>query len=252
MEGLHLFSAEQWTPLAYFGLTDPIFALDRTILIHTWIMMLMIAALVGIIRFFVSRHHAVIYFLATSFAHYFVDTTVQTLGTFSFAHFSFVTSIFIFLSFANTLAIIPYLEEPSTNLNTTLALGIIAFLYIQAYAIKHHGWWAYIKDYFSPFFLMFPLHVMGKLATIISMSFRLFGNIFGGSTITHIYMGLIKSSVLIEVVGLLGPNLGITLFFGIFEGLLQAFVFAMLTMTYLSIAIQEEEHEPQAIAKEAA
>lgn len=246
MEGLDLFSQHQWQPFSFLGFIDPFFNLDASTLISTWIMMALLFLCIIILRFLMIRNHKVVHFLVTSFVRYFEEITIQTLGEFSPTHFHFITSIFMFLAFANCIAIIPYIQEPSANLNTTLSLGLISFLYIQVYAIKRHGLWLYIKEYFSPFFLMFPLHVMGKLATIISMSFRLFGNIFGGATIMHIWMSLIKSSIILEGAGLLlGLNITITLFFGVFEGLLQAFVFSMLTLTYLSIALQHEEPESE-------
>ena len=135
------------------------------------------------------------------------------------------------------------MEEPTTDVNTTLALGLVSFFYTQSAAIKAEGLWSYIKGYFSPFFLMMPLNVVGKLATIISISFRLFGNIFGGSIITGIWFNAIQGNFLLEIIGLAtGINLIIVIFFGLFEGFLQAFVFGMLSLTYLSIALQGEGH----------
>jgi F-type H+-transporting ATPase subunit a len=88
---------------------------------------------------------------------------------------------------------------------------------------------------------MLPLNVIGKLATVVSISFRLFGNIFGGSIISSIYFNAIQGRFLLELIGLIsGINLIMVLFFGIFEGFLQAFVFSMLSLTYLSIALQGE------------
>ncbi len=133
------------------------------------------------------------------------------------------------------------MEEPTKDINTTLALGLISFFYIQTVAIYKQGILAYIKEYFSPFVFMFPLNIVGKLASIVSISFRLFGNIFGGSIIPKIYFGLIQGSLIGETIGLvLGLNFSLVLFFTLFEGSLQAFVFTMLTLTYLSIAIHGE------------
>ena len=88
---------------------------------------------------------------------------------------------------------------------------------------------------------MLPLNIVGKIATVVSLSFRLFGNIFGGFIIATIYLKLIEGSILAETIGMFsGVALVITLFFGLFEGFLQAFVFSMLTLTYLSIALQGE------------
>jgi len=97
---------------------------------------------------------------------------------------------------------------------------------------------------------MLPLNIVGKIASILSISFRLFGNIFGGVTIAALYYNTIEGSWLGESFGLLsGINFLITLFFGLFEGFLQAFVFTMLTVTYLSIALQGHTPEPSKTLK---
>jgi F-type H+-transporting ATPase subunit a len=84
------------------------------------------------------------------------------------------------------------------------------------------------------------------LATIISISFRLFGNIFGGSIISEIWFGFLGKSIFFELGGILtGVNFLVLGFFGMFEAFLQAFVFTMLTLTYLSIGIQHEEETPK-------
>ena len=98
-----------------------------------------------------------------------------------------------------------------------------------------------MKEFFRPFFLMFPINLIGHFSKIISISFRLFGNIFGGSIIMELYKNLIAGSILRETLGIFtGINFILLIFFGIFEGLIQAFVFSILTLTYLSLAIQKE------------
>jgi F-type H+-transporting ATPase subunit a len=242
MEGVELLKEEQWHPLSRLGFTDSCFAIDAEPVIYTWIILGLLLILILALRIALARNNKKAHFLTTTFVQSFIELSHQALGEFSFTHFSFVTSLFIFLMFANCLAIIPFMDEPTTNINTTLALSIIVFFYIQYYAIKHHGIKHYVAEYFQPFFLMLPLHVVGKLSTIISMSFRLFGNIFGGATIVAIYAGAQKTSIAWELLGMFtGTNIIVTLFFGLFEGFLQAFVFTMLTLTYLSIALQDQE-----------
>jgi len=193
------------------------------------------------INLLMRKKSSIAYFLATSFVNYFNNLCGQALGDVSFKHLAFITTIFCFIFSANLFAVLPWIEEPTKDLNTTLALGITSFLYIQFYSIRTHGLWAYIKEYFSPFFLMLPLNIVGKVASVISLSFRLFGNIFGGYIITRIILGMIEGSLLSETIyAISGVNLIITGFFGLFEGGLQAFVFSMLTLTYLSIALQGE------------
>lgn len=241
MQGIEL-DAESWS-LSFLGLDHPFFNLTPEIIIHTWIIIFILLALVVPIRWLL-KNTVVPRFLALYFFETFSDLCTQTLGFFSFNHIAFVTSIFIFILLCNCISVIPWLEEPTKDLNTTLALGIITFVYTQYYSIKAHGIAQYIKEYFSPFFLMFPLHVLGKLATVISISFRLFGNIYGGYIISSIYHAAIHGSLVYELFGLLsGSNLLIIGFFGVFEGGLQAFVFCMLTLTYLALAIQTEQGE---------
>jgi F-type H+-transporting ATPase subunit a len=136
------------------------------------------------------------------------------------------------------------MEEPTKDISTTLALGIISFIYVQTYTIKTQGFREYIKEFLVPFFLMAPLHIIGKLATIVSISFRLFGNIFGGSIISKLYLNLLQKSIFLELAGIVtGLNLLVISFFGIFEAFLQAFVFTMLTLTYLALGSQHDEEE---------
>jgi F-type H+-transporting ATPase subunit a len=140
-----------------------------------------------------------------------------------------VCALFMFLLLSNWLGIIPHLEEPTKDLNTTFGLGIMGFFIAHYAGIKSKGFKAYIKEYFQPIFFMMPLNVIGELAKIVSISFRLFGNIMGGSIII-----LVVSYLTYSV--LLPPFLyG---FFGFFVGTIQAFVFTMLTIVYISVQVK--------------
>lgn len=234
-------SETPWQPLAQFGLTHWFFNLSKSTIVDTWIILGLMIPVLLVARWFLRKKGSVVYYLVTTFMNSFVGLCKQSIGNVEFKHLAFVTALFTFIFSSNLFALIPGLEEPTKNINTTLALGITAFLYIQYYAIKTAGLWGYTKEYMSPFFLMFPLNVVGKLATVVSLSFRLFGNIFGGYIITVIYLGVVKGSILTETVGMLsGIDLLLKVFFGLFEGFLQAFVFSMLTLTYLSIALSGE------------
>lgn len=242
MEGFNLFEQHYWKPFEQFGLTHPFFNLERDTLIVTWLIIGIIIC-AGIALHFTLKSPAtsVVRYIALSFISSFKEITVQTLGIFSSVHFSFITALFLFIILCNTISLIPGTEEPTKNLSTTLALGLISFFYIQIYALKTMGLIGYIKDYFAPLFVFFPLNVVGKIATVISMSFRLYGNIFGGATISTIYFHALYGSPLLEALGAFsGLNIILTLFFVLFEGTIQAFVFAMLSLTYLAAAITPE------------
>lgn len=140
-----------------------------------------------------------------------------------------ICALFMFLLLSNWMGIIPHLEEPTKDLNTPLSLGLMGFVLAHHAAIKSKGFKAYIKEYFQPIFFMMPLNVIGELAKIISISFRLFGNIMGGSIII-----LVVSYLCYNII--LPPFLNA--FFGLFVGTIQAFVFTMLTVVYISVQVK--------------
>ena len=140
-----------------------------------------------------------------------------------------VCALFMFLLLSNWLGIIPHLEEPTKDLNTPLSLGLMGFVIAHYAGIKSKGFGTYAKEYFQPIFFMMPLNVIGELAKIVSISFRLFGNIMGGSIIILVVSYLSWSVVL-------PPFLNA--FFGLFVGTIQAFVFTMLTVVYISVQVK--------------
>jgi len=140
-----------------------------------------------------------------------------------------ICALFMFLLFSNWLGLVPHLEEPTKDLNTTLGLGLMGFVIAHWAGIKTKGFKAYIKEYFQPIFFMMPLNLIGEVAKIVSISFRLFGNIMGGSIII-----LVVSYLTYNII--LPPFL--FAFFGLFVGTIQAFVFTMLTVVYISVQIK--------------
>lgn len=241
MNGFDQVETDQWLLGPLFGFDHSFFRIDKSTVIYTWITLLLITVLLLLGRYLLTKKQSLGRYITLYLVDFFVSLVNQTLPQFSFNHFVFITTTFYFVLACNVVSLIPWVEEPTTNINTTLSLGIISFLYTQWAAIQTGGFWPYVKGYFSPFFIMFPLNIIGKLATVVSISFRLFGNIFGGSIISGIWFNAIKGNMLLGIIGLAsGINLLIVCFFGLFEGLLQAFVFSMLSLTYLSLALQGE------------
>lgn len=140
-----------------------------------------------------------------------------------------ICALFFFVLISNWIGIIPHLEEPTKDLNTPLALGLMGFVVAHCAGIKSKGIKGYSREYFQPMFFMMPLNVIGELAKIVSISFRLFGNIMGGAIIILVVSHLTYSLVL--------PPL-LNAFFGLFVGTIQAFVFTMLTVVYISVQIK--------------
>jgi len=140
-----------------------------------------------------------------------------------------ICALFMFLILSNWLGLIPFLEEPTKDLNTPLSLGIMGFVISHYAGIKTKGFKKYMSAYFEPWIIWMPFNVIGEIANVVSISFRLFGNIMGGAIII-----LVVSHLTYSV--LLPPFLN--LFFGLFVGSIQAFVFTMLTTVYISLQVK--------------
>ncbi len=170
------------------------------------------------------------------------------LGEHGKKYVPFVGSLFIFILFLNFLGIIPGLQPPTADLNTTLALGITAVLGVQIIAIKELGLGGYLKHLAGdpPLLgiLMFPLEVIAQLSRAGSLAVRLFGNIFGEKSVvielTKIGVGIL----ILDAIPFIPVQVPM-LFFGLFAGFLQAFVFTILTSIYIVLFIEhdEEAHE---------
>jgi F-type H+-transporting ATPase subunit a len=125
--------------------------------------------------------------------------------------------------------VFPHLAEPTKDLNTPLGLGIMGFFIAHYAGIRAKGFKRYAKDYFEPIFLMAPLNMIGEIAKVVSISFRLYGNIMGGAIIVLVVSHLVYSLIL--------PPFLIA-FFSLFIGTIQAFVFTMLTLVYISVQVK--------------
>lgn len=143
-------------------------------------------------------------------------------------YFPMICVMFIFLFLCNSIGLFPGAEEPTKDLNTTLGLGIMGFFIAQYSGIRAKGLKGYLKQYFEPIFFMMPLNVIGELSKVVSISFRLYGNIMGGAIIVLVVSHLVYSLVF-------PPFL--YLFFSVFIGAVQSFVFTMLTLVYISVQV---------------
>ncbi|MBU1273746.1 MAG: F0F1 ATP synthase subunit A [Proteobacteria bacterium] len=141
-------------------------------------------------------------------------------------YFPLIITVFLFIWLSNMLGVIPGLSEPTKDLNTPLAYGLMGFAISHYAGIKTKGIKAYLNEYVQPMFFMAPLNIIGELSKVVSISFRLYGNIMGGSIIILVVSDL--------VYGLILPP-ALNAFFGLFVGTIQAFVFTMLTLVYISV-----------------
>lgn len=126
-----------------------------------------------------------------------------------------------------------FMRPPTADVATTTALALITFFMTQGFGIKEKGVVRWTKDLGEPMVLLAPLNVIGELANPVSLSFRLFGNILGGTIIMGLYYNL-------PWYAKLGIPSVLHGYFDIFAGVLQAFIFLMLSMTFVSGAMDTE------------
>jgi len=140
-------------------------------------------------------------------------------------------TIFIYIFIGNLIGIIPGFLPPTANLNTTLSCALVVVVFTHVIGIKYHGA-AYIKHFLGPVWWMAPLifviEIIGHLARILSLSFRLFGNMMGHEIVLAILFGL---------AGAFFAPLPI-MALGIFVAFVQGFVFFLLSIIYFSGAME--------------
>ena len=148
-----------------------------------------------------------------------------------------VAAIGLFVFVSNVIGIIPGFESPTSNINVTLPLALMVFFYYNYEGIKEHG----AKHYFAHFAgpvkwlapLMFPIEIVSHISRIISLSFRLFGNIKGDDLFLWVLLMLVPFIAPLPAYVLLT-----------FSAVLQTFVFMILIYVYLAGAVAiDEEHE---------
>lgn len=168
------------------------------------------------------------------------NLTEQTMGSKLKSFSPYVGMLIMFIGISNIAGLFG-VRPPTADVNTTMSLSLVTFFMIHFFGMKHNGL-SYLKGFAEPFFALLPLNIMGELATPISLGFRLFGNIVGGLIIMNLLYGAL-GNLTPEIFGMKIPLLqaGIPvvlhMYFDLFAGLLQSFIFAMLTMVFISIAV---------------
>lgn len=142
-------------------------------------------------------------------------------------------ALFIFVS--NLFGLFFFLQPPTGALSTTVALALLSFVWFNVQGIKEHGLIKYLAHFMGPVLWLAPLffiiEMIGNFARILSLSLRLFMNIYGEHTATGIFAGLAPIVVPWPLMAL-----------GLFTALLQAFIFVTLSSVYVSLATAHEEH----------
>ncbi len=150
-------------------------------------------------------------------------------------YLSYIIYVFFFILINNLMGIIPGFISANSNLNTTLALGIFTFLYFNFVGIRSVGVINYFKHFAGPLpalaLLIFPIEIISLTVRPLSLALRLRGNMEGDHLILGIFSELVPYIVPIPFYAM-----------GIFVSFLQAFVFTLLTMIYIGMAVTSHDH----------
>ena len=206
-------------------------------IISTWIIMGVLIALAVVVRIksksfkeVPTGFQNIIEALVEVFDNY-VRTTVgeklMFLGNWFF-------TVFVFVLVSNISGIIPGIRPPTADWSPTLALAIVTFVLIHVMGVKYRKG-EYIKSFFQPMFLFFPINVIGELARPISISFRLFGNMLAG---------LIMMSLLYAMAPLVARFIfpaALHVYFDLFAGVLQTYIFVTLSLSFIAGATEVAE-----------
>ncbi|MCL2560109.1 MAG: F0F1 ATP synthase subunit A [Turicibacter sp.] len=181
------------------------------------------------------------------------DFTSNAIGDAALRFIPFVVTAVFYLAVANLIGLLG-LTAPTTNINITVALAVITLLYIMFSGIFSKGLLRYLKDNYMGsvrgflLVLFIPINIVGELSKIISLSFRLFGNIVSGALLLTLVTGLLSwlFTVLVPLGGVVGGAFSVSLlpalnaYFDIFAGLMQTFIFCTLTTMWIRAAVESE------------
>ena len=177
---------------------------------------------------------------------------IENMGPFFSGYSAFIIAILALSALSSLLSLFG-LFPPTSDINIVAGWAILVFILITHYKLKG-GVLNYLKGFTEPIFVMAPLNVLGEIATPVSMAFRHYGNVLSGSVISVLIAAALtafSNLVLGWLPGFLGeiPFLRIGLpavlsvYFDVFSGCMQAYIFAMLTMLNVSGAFPQEEYE---------
>jgi F-type H+-transporting ATPase subunit a len=138
-----------------------------------------------------------------------------------------VATIAIFVLAANLMAAVPFVEAPTADINTPAALALVVFFSVHYFGVRQLGLGGYLRKFAQPFVLFLPINVLGNLTRTLSLAIRLFGNMVSHQIIV---------AILLLILPLVVP--AVLEVFGLFIGVLQAYIFTILTIVYIGGAVR--------------
>lgn len=186
--------------------------------VSTWIIM----AIVVVGSYFIGKKTPVALEMIVDFLN---DSLSDVMGMDAMPYLPFLGTFAIFIAAANTLSLIPFITNPARDLNTPIALALTVFVSVYYFGIKKKGFKKFLKEFSDPIFML-PFDLIGHFTRTLSLTLRLFGNVVSIELIV---------AILLSLVPLIAPS--IMAVYGAATGLIQAYIFAVLSSTYIASGV---------------
>ncbi len=225
-------------------------AVHADTIVTTWLVMIVALLFLGWIGAsyrspYVTKRQVVI----EAVFNYIADLVTSVLGSGGEPFVPFFVALFIFIFLLNQFGVLPFKAfglpfggSPTADLNTVVPLALVVFCLIQIVAFRKKGI-GYLGHVFKPFVALAPINVLDEILRPVTLAARLFFNIFVGELLFVIVTSIILAQISI---GFFNLSLGVAVvpiliqFFNFFVGTIQAFVFTLLAIVYLSLALAED------------
>jgi F-type H+-transporting ATPase subunit a len=198
---------------------------------YTWFVMLLLTVLAFIVSRGIKEVPSGWQNLMESVVGGIENLIEETMGPKGKTYFPLIATLALFILVSNLIALVPGFYPPTANLNTNAAMALTVFAMTHIIGIKEHGI-AYLKHFMGPILVLAPLifiiEIIGHLARPLSLSLRLFGNMYGHEIVLMIFFALVPFLLPIPM-----------MLMGVLIAFIQAFVFTLLAMIYIAGSLEE-------------
>ena len=243
------------------------FSLSQTVL-NTWVLMLVIMFIINLGTKNASvKNPSKMQIIMEEYYNFIENTFLTTFGKYKKKYVPFFAALFAFIMFSNLcgflfpfvimilkgqhgMEIKPFFRTPTADPNTTIGLSLVVIVLFLTVSIKKGGFRAYLKSLFEPMWFMFPLNIVDIFSKVLNTSMRLFGNMLAGLVIVGLLYSLVGHQLFQSITNNLlkgnfsfavGWTMILQLYLDLFIGIVQAFVFTVLSSVYISEGLGEEE-----------
>lgn len=198
---------------------------------YTWLVMLILIAVAFLASRAIKQTPSGVQNLMEAVVVGIENLVVETMGPKGKTYFPLIATIALFILVSNLIGLIPGFYPPTANINTNAAMALTVFAMTHIVGVKEHGL-AYLKHFAGPVWwlapLMFVIEIIGHIARPLSLTLRLFGNMYGHEIVLMIFLFLVPLLLPIPM-----------MLMGVLIAFIQAFVFMLLAMIYIAGALEE-------------